>query len=203
MNDVDVQALRRGDELAFRTVVSEYHPTLFRLALIYSPSPAIAEETVQETWVAVLRGLDGFAGRSSLRTWVCRILVNVARRRAGLETRSLPFSELEESFTAVSPDLFFRDGPWPGHWNHERDEWSRVPEDKLLSRELQDVVAEAIAQLPPAQQEVITLRDIEGWSAAEVQDLLEIEDGHQRVLLHRARSKVRHALQEYLAPQAA
>lgn len=204
MNDVDVQALRRGDELAYRTVVSEYHPTLFRLAMIYSPSSAIAEETVQETWVAVLRGLDGFAGRSSLRTWVCRILVNVARRRAGIESRSLPFSDLDgDDFTAVSPDLFFKDGPWPGHWNHERDEWSRLPEDKLLSQELQDVVSAAIAQLPQSQQEVITLRDIEGWTAAEVLELLDIEDGHQRVLLHRARSKVRNALQDYLAPQAA
>jgi RNA polymerase sigma-70 factor (ECF subfamily) len=205
MIEVDLTALRRGDEYAFRALVNDYHSTLFRLALIYSPSRAIAEETVQETWLAVLRGLDGFAGRASLRTWICRILVNIARRRAGLESRSLPFSTLDTGgeAPAISHDLFFKDGPYVGHWNLERDEWSRMPEDRLLSQELQGVVTDAIAELPPGQREVITLRDVEGWTSSEVSDLLEIEDGHQRVLLHRARSRIRQALENYLRPPIA
>jgi RNA polymerase sigma-70 factor (ECF subfamily) len=202
MSEVDLQALRRGDENAYRTLVNEYHPTLFRLAMIYSPSRAIAEETVQETWLAVLRGLHGFAGRSSLRTWICRILVNVARRRAGLESRTVPFAALEEGddAPAVSPDQFLTSGPYVGHWNTERDDWSRLPEERMLSQELQDVVGEAIAQLPRTQREVITMRDVEGLTALEVSELLQIEAGHQRVLLHRARSRVRQALESYLTP---
>jgi RNA polymerase sigma-70 factor (ECF subfamily) len=206
MAEVDLQALRNGDEGAFRELVSAYHSMLFRLALIYSPSWAIAEETVQETWLAVLRGLDGFAGRASLRTWICRILVNIARRRAGRETRSLPFSVLDEdtdNFAAVPAERFLDHGPYVGHWKEFRNDWSRMPEDRMLSQELQKVVNEAISGLPPSQREVITLRDVEGWTAPEVSELLGIEDGNQRVLLHRARSRVRQALEDYLAPPVA
>lgn len=206
MTEVDLLALRRGDEIAYRTLVKECHPTLFRLAMMYSPSRAIAEETVQETWIAVLRGLDGFAGRSSLRTWICRILVRIAQRRAGIETRSMPFSTLDDGggeFVAVSPDSFVSEGPRAGRWITAPDDWSRVPEDKLLSHELRDQVTRVIADLPQAQREVITLRDIEGWSSAEVSDLLDIEAGHQRVLLHRARCRVRAALEQYLSPPLA
>jgi RNA polymerase sigma-70 factor (ECF subfamily) len=206
MSDVDLQALRRGDEVAYRALVNDNHSAMLRLALIYSPSRAIAEETVQETWVAVVRGLDGFAGRASLRTWICRILVNIARRRAGIETRTVPFSTLQDRDTAspvMPPELFFGGGEYVGHWMSERDEWSRVPEDKVLSRELQGVVSEAISELPRAQREVITLRDVEGWTSAEVSDLLNIQDSNQRVLLHRARSRVRQALENYLAPPLA
>ncbi|HET8642267.1 MAG TPA: sigma-70 family RNA polymerase sigma factor [Pseudonocardiaceae bacterium] len=200
MTEVDVQALRRGDEFAFRTLVNTYHSTMLRLAMIYSPNRALAEEAVQETWLAVLRGLDGFSGRSSLRTWICRILVNIARRRAGVEARSLPFAHLHDDTPSVPAEKFFGSGPYTGHWNHERDDWSRLPEDRLLSQELQDVVIDAIGELPPAQREVITLRDVEGWTTAEVSELLEIEDGNQRVLLHRARSRVRQAVEDYFAP---
>lgn len=203
MNDVDLQALRRGDESAFRALVNEWHSTLFRLAMIYSPSRAIAEETVQETWLAVLRGLDGYAGRASLRTWVCRILVNIARRRAGIESRSLPFSVLDDDeFAAVDPDRFVHSGPRAGRWDWMAlpGDWSRLPEDKALSRELHGVVSDAIAELPPGQRAVITLRDVEGWTTAEVSDLLDIDDGNQRVLLHRARSRVRQAIEDYLTP---
>lgn len=205
MSTVDLQALRRGDESAFRNLVTQYHSTMFRLAMLYSPSRAIAEETVQETWVAVLRGLDGFAGRASLRTWICRILVNIARRRAGAESRALPFSTLNDDpdVSAVPLDKFVDSGPLAGHWKVERDDWSRMPEDKLLSRELQDVVTHAISRLPPSQREVITLRDVEGWSPSEVSELLQIADGNQRVLLHRARSRVRQAIEDYLAPPIA
>ena len=204
MNEVDLQALRSGDESAFRELVNDWHSTFFRLAMIYSPSRAIAEETVQETWLAVLRGLDGFAGRASLRTWACRILVNIARRRAGIEARSLPFSTLEGDgeTCSVDPDRFVRSGPRAARWDWMAvpGDWSRLPEDKALSRELKHVVCAAIAELPPGQREVITLRDLEGWTASEVSDLLDIEDGNQRVLLHRARSRVRQALEDYLAP---
>jgi RNA polymerase sigma-70 factor (ECF subfamily) len=206
MTEVDLLALRRGDEVAYRTLVKECHPTLFRLAMMYSPSRAIAEETVQETWIAVLRGLDGFAGRASLRTWICRILVRIAQRRAGMESRSTPFSTLADDsgdFAAVSPDSFVTDGPRAGRWITIPDDWSRVPEDRLLSNELRDVVTRVIAELPQAQREVITLRDIEGWTSEEVTELLEIQPGHQRVLLHRARCRVRSALEPYLSAPAA
>lgn len=208
MTDVDLDALRRCDESAFRTLVHTYHSTLFRLAMVYSPSRAIAEETVQETWLAVFRGLDTFAGRSSLRTWICRILVNIARRRAGVESRSLPFSVFEDTNVgvvglAVDPDRFVKAGPRVGRWQwtSQPADWSGLPEDEALSRELQDVVSQAIAKLPARQREVITLRDVDGWTAAEVSDLLELEDGYQRVLLHRARSRVRQAVEDYLGGQ--
>jgi RNA polymerase sigma-70 factor (ECF subfamily) len=204
MTEVDLQALRQGDELAYRRLVKECHSTLIRLAMMYSPSRAVAEETVQETWVAVLRGLDSFAGRSSLRTWICRILVRIARRRAGLESRALPFSSFTEDagFQAVEPDKFYQHGPRTDKFIAIPDDWSRLPEDKVLSRELRQVVAKAVATLPAAQRAVITLRDIEGWSSAEVGELLEIQDGHQRVLLHRARSRVRAVLDQYLSTPA-
>jgi len=202
VTEVDLQALRRGEEVAYRTLVRECHSTLIRLALMYSPSRAIAEETVQETWIAVLGGLDGFAGRASLRTWICRILVRIAQRRAGVETRAQPFSTLadDHGFAAISPDSFVKTGWRTGRWVTVPEDWSRVPEDEVLSHELHDVVSVAIAELPQAQREVITLRDVEGWTSAEVCDLLDIQDGHQRVLLHRARSRVRIALERYLAP---
>lgn len=202
--EVDLAALRRGDELAYRRLVDDCHSTMLRLALMYSPSRAVAEETVQETWVAVLRGLDGYAGRSSLRTWICRILVRIAQRRAGIETRSTPFSTFQNDdgeFTSIRPDAFVKSGPRTGRWvAAPEDDWSRVPEDKVLSRELREVVSRAIGELPQSQRAVITLRDVEGWSAAEVSELLDLQDGHQRVLLHRARSRVRAAIDRYLHP---
>lgn len=200
-HDWDLHALRRGDESEFRRLVKEYHSPLLRLALIYSPSREVAEETVQETWIAVLRGLNGFAERAALRTWICRILVNIARRRAGLESRSVPFSTLandDEDVPAVPADRFIRSGPDAGHWAVQSNDWSRLPEDKLLSRELQDVVSGAISRLPAAQRVVITLRDVEGWTGSEVSDLLDVQESYQRVLLHRARIKVRTALERYL-----
>jgi RNA polymerase sigma-70 factor (ECF subfamily) len=203
VTEVDLQALRRGDESEFWRLVRTYHSTLLRLALIYSPSREVAEESVQETWIAVLRGLDGFRGHATLRTWVCRILVNVARRRAGLESRHVPFSTLQDdkNVPAVAPGQFFNDGPYVGHWATHPDDWSRLPEERLLSRELQDVVNGAISQLPAAQRIVITLRDVEGWSGSEVSEFLGIQDGYQRILLHRGRIMVRTALEQHLEPQ--
>ena len=200
MTTVDIGALRAGDEMAFRTLVTEVHSTLLRLALSYSPNRAVAEETVQETWIAVLNGLDGFAGRASLRTWICKILVRIAQRRAGIESRSTPFdaTENEAGFVSVPSDSFVSGGARAGRWVAVPTSWSWIPEDRALSRELQDVVRDAIAALPRVQREVITLRDVEGWSAPEVSDLLDITLGNQRVLLHRARCKVRATLDRYL-----
>jgi RNA polymerase sigma-70 factor (ECF subfamily) len=199
--DFDLEALRRGDEAAFLRLVSTHHSALVRLALVYAASREVAEECVQETWIAVLRGLDGFEGRSSLRTWICRILVNIARRRAAAERRELPFSSFSDPADAgpvVDPERFFRSGPNAGHWASPPRTWS-VPEQETLSGELQAVVAGAIAALPPNQRVVITLRDVDGWASDEVSALLEIEPGNQRVLLHRARSRVRAVLERYLA----
>jgi len=203
MMEVDLQALRRGDEEAFLNLVNSYHGTLLRLARIYSPTREVAEEAVQETWIAVLHGLDGFEGRSALRTWICHILVRIARRRPAAESRSMPFSSFAEngdSAPAVDPDRFQRTGPYAGHWVNPLPDWASLPEHALLSQEVQEVVADAIAELPPNQRIVITLRDIEGWTSTEVCELLEIEEGNQRILLHRARSRVRAALERYLAP---
>ena len=208
MTGVDLEALRRGEESAFRALVRDYHPTLLRLALIHSPTRATAEEAVQETWLAVFRRLDTYAGRASLRTWICRILINTARRRSAVETRSLPFSSFDDDggggSPAVDPDRFVPSGPRAGRWRLTAlpGDWSRLPEDEALSRELRAVVADAIATLPPRQREVITLRDVEGWSTSDVSELLEIEDGNQRVLLHRARCRVRLALEDYLGRDA-
>jgi RNA polymerase sigma-70 factor (ECF subfamily) len=198
MTEVDLQALRRGDEAAFLRLVNTHHSALVRLALVYTPSREVAEECVQETWIAVLRGLDGFEGRASLRTWICRILINIVRRRAAAEHRELPFSSLGDAAPAVEPERFFGSGPNAGHWASPPRAWS-VPEQEMLAHELRDVVADAIAALPPNQRVVITLRDVEGWTPDEVGALLEIEPGNQRVLLHRARSRVRAALERYLA----
>jgi RNA polymerase sigma-70 factor (ECF subfamily) len=159
----------------------------------------VAEEVVQDTWIAVLRGLRGFEGRSSLKTWIFRILVNVARTRFARENRSVPFSSLggaedDRAEPSVDPDRFAEDGQWR---SPPRD-WHELPETRLLSRETCGVIDEAIASLPRNQAEVITLRDVGGWSSGEVCTLLEISEGNQRVLLHRARSKVRAALERHL-----
>ena len=200
MTEVDIAALRAGDEVAFRTLVNDVHSTLIRLAMMYSPNRAVAEETVQETWIAVLGGLDGYAGRASLRTWISRILIRIAQRRAGQEAKVTPFAAVEDQsgFVSVSPDEFMQSGPRAGRWIAIPHDYAGVPEDKVLSRELQGVVGRAIAELPELQREVITLRDVEGWTTSEVSDLLDITDGNQRVLLHRARTRVRTAVDRYL-----
>jgi RNA polymerase sigma-70 factor, ECF subfamily len=202
---VDVQALRRGDETAFLSLVTAYNPILLRLAMVYSPTRAVAEETVQETWVAVLRGIDGFEGRAALRTWICRILVNIAHRRSAAEARSLPFSSFgdgHDSSPAVTPDRFLQSGPYVGHWASPLHDWAGVPEHKLLSDELKSIVADAITGLPESQRAVVALRDVEGWTSDEVCELLDLEPGHQRVLLHRARSRVRAALERYFTAES-
>jgi RNA polymerase sigma-70 factor (ECF subfamily) len=197
----DLAALSRGDKDEFRKLVDSESPRLFRMAMIYAPTLEAAEDIVQETWLAVCGGLHGFAGRSSLRTWICQILINTARRFAGREARTVPFSALAAADYehAVAPDRFLSSGPWAGHWSSPPNDWSRLPEDRLLSNELLDVVDSAIAKLPEPQQCVIILRDVYGWSGTEVASATGLTEGHMRVLLHRARNRVRGVIERYLA----
>jgi RNA polymerase sigma-70 factor (ECF subfamily) len=194
-----IEALRAGDEAAFNELVSRYGASMLRVASSFVRSRAVAEEVVQETWLAVLNGLDRFEGRSSLRSWIFAILANRARTRAVREARSVPFSSLAggDDGPTVDPALFEQSGRWAGHWISSPEPWA-LPEDELVSRETRALVTAAIEALPPGQRAVITLRDVEGWPSEEVSELLEITPGNQRVLLHRARSKVRGELERYL-----
>jgi RNA polymerase sigma-70 factor (ECF subfamily) len=190
-----VAALRAGDESAFRALIEMYHAMLVRVARAYVPTTAIAEEVAQETWLAVVEGIDRFQERSSLKTWLFRILTNKAKTRGMRERRTLPFSAFESDAAAVDEQWFH--GPehqWPGHWASAPQPF---PEDRLLAAETREVVERAIAALPPTQRAVISLRDVEGWSAEEVCNALTLSETNQRVLLHRARAGVRAALEHY------
>ena len=197
-----VAALRRGDADGFATLVDRHSPAMIRVAMAYVPSRAAAEEAVQETWIAVMRGIDAFEGRSSLKTWIFRILTNVAMRAGARERRSVPFSALAEAEDSgepsVDPDRFLPadHALFPGHWAIMPTRWP-TPEEGLLAGETREVIAAAIAELPAAQRTVIALRDVEGWSSEEVCEALEISAGNQRILLHRARSRVRNAIEDY------
>src|SRR5919201_1698511 len=199
-----VRALRAGDEAAFAQLVRMYNASLLRVAQIYVSNRSVAEEVVQETWLAVLNGIDRFQGRSSLKTWIFRILANTAKTRAQREGRTIPFSALQHPEgvpePAVDADRF--NGPdhpqWPGHWAAPPADWRRIPAERLLATETRELLGEAIEALPPAQRAVISLRDVEGWSADEVCNALGLTETNQRVLLHRARSKVRQALEDYV-----
>lgn len=192
-------ALRRGDERAFRTLVNEYHAPLRRLALSYVRRPAVADEVVQETWLGVLRGIESFEGRSSLKTWIFRILANTAKTRAEREARTVPLSSLagDDDDPSVDPSRFLdqQHERCPGHWASPPARWDELPQEHLEGRETLALLTRAIDALPAIQKRVIVLRDIEGWPGEEVCELLGISDGNQRVVLHRARSKVRQALE--------
>jgi RNA polymerase sigma-70 factor, ECF subfamily len=200
-----LKALRRGDESAFASLLGSYHSALVHVAMTYVRNRAVAEEVVQETWLGVIRGINRFEGRSSLRTWIFRIAANIAKTRADREGRSVPFSALrvseDASEPAVAPERFLEAShdSFPGHWAAPPARWDTIPEERLRSKETLARIREAIETLPPAQRAVITLRDIEQWSSDEVCELLEVSEVNQRVLLHRARSKVRAALEQYLA----
>jgi RNA polymerase sigma-70 factor, ECF subfamily len=202
-DDELLQRLRAGDEAAFMDLVGRYGPLMLRIALSHVRRPAIAEEVVQEAWLGVLKGLDRFEGRSSLKTWIMRIVANQARSRGERERRSVPVSSLagDEGEPAVDPSRFrpFDDPRYPGGWSRPPHDW---PEQQLLAEETLQLVRSAIALLPPRQQEVILLRDVAGWEADEVSDALGLSAGNQRVLLHRARSKVRSRLEDYLEAAA-
>jgi RNA polymerase sigma-70 factor (ECF subfamily) len=183
--------------------VRDWHSSLLRVAQILVPSRAVAEEVVQETWLRVLGALDRFEGRSSLKTWVFRILVNTAKTRAQREGRVIPFSALQDASrvpeASVEPERFLPDDhpQHPGGWlAPPRD----LPEERLLAGETRDVLTAAIESLPASQRAVISLRDVEGWTSEEVRNALDLSEVNQRVLLHRARTRVRRALEDYLAP---
>ncbi len=201
-----VDALRKREESAFVELVNRYHAPLLRLATFYVPSRAVAEEVVQETWLGVLQGIDRFEGRSSLKTWIYRILINRAQTRGQREARSIPFSAMSrpqaEPFEPAVPANRFRgpDDEWPDHWATPPRTWGADPEKRLLAQETRAIIQKSIDALPPNQGEVITLRDIEEWTAEEVCNVLSISETNQRVLLHRARSKVRAVLEQHLEP---
>ena len=202
-----VARLRAGDEGAFMDLVDREGPAMLRLARRFVPSQAVAEEVVQETWVAVLDGLGRFEGRSSLRTWIFRILVNRAKTRGARERRTVPFAtlagdEAAGDFHAVDPSRFLPADheQWPHHWATPLRRWDAQPETAAQVTETLGIIARAIDALPDAQRTVILLRDVEGWPGPDVSNALEISETNQRVLLHRARSKVRAALDDHLTP---
>jgi RNA polymerase sigma-70 factor (ECF subfamily) len=200
-----VERAQAGDEEAFATLVRRYSPMLTRLARMYVPTDALAEDVVQETWVAVVRGLERFEGRSSFKTWLFRILVNRAKTRGVREHRSIPFASIRsqgpdggleaDEGPTVDPARFTADGAWtsaPADWHDD-------PEASLDSSEALRITREAIDELPERQKIVITLRDLEGLSSDEVRNVLDLTETNQRVLLHRARTKVRKALEDWIA----
>ncbi|GIW42734.1 MAG: RNA polymerase sigma24 factor [Candidatus Binatia bacterium] len=194
-----VERLLAGDEETFTALVDRYHAAMIRLAMVFLPSRAVAEEVVQETWLSVLQGLEAFEGRSTLKTWIFRILTNRAKTRAVREGRSVPFSAMgsedSEYEPAVDPDRFESNGVWkvpPHPW---RD---NAPERLAMQQQALRTLREALDDLPPNQRAVLTLRDIEGLDAVEVCNILGISDTNQRVLLHRARAKMRAVLERYL-----
>jgi RNA polymerase sigma-70 factor (ECF subfamily) len=204
--DADLlQRLRAGDEDAFMTLVDKYGPLMLRIALTHVRTRAIAEDVVQEAWLGVLKGLDRFEGRSSLKTWILRIVANIARTRGEREARSVPLSSLapetgEEEPSVAAERFFGGDHPmYPGGWAVAPHSWAQLPEEQLLAKETLAQVQASIARLPARQQEVIVLRDVEGWDPDEVARTLDVTPGNQRVLLHRARSKVRTDLERYFA----
>lgn len=196
-----LQGVRDGNEGAFAELVMRHHGQLLRIAQMYVPSRAVAEEVVQETWLGVMRGAERFEGRSSVKTWLFRILANIARTRARKEARSIPFSSAAGPEQADKPLLEpsrFQSAqdPAPNHWSAPPLSWP-TPEDSLLMGEAREMLLKQIEQLPPAQREVVTLRDVQGWSSREVRNALDISETNQRVLLHRGRTKLRAALEEY------
>jgi RNA polymerase sigma-70 factor, ECF subfamily len=197
-----VERLRAGDEEAFMDLVVNWSPSMLRVARMYVPSQAVAEDVVQETWLGVLNGIDRFEGRSSLRTWVFSILVNRARTRGERERRTVPFAALareqgEDGFDAVDADRFVGSGNEIGSWASPPVRWWEEPERALDSNEAVARIQAEIEKLPEMQRLVITMRDVDGLSSEEVRSALEISETNQRVLLHRARSKVRMGLEDY------
>jgi RNA polymerase sigma-70 factor (ECF subfamily) len=200
--ELTLAQLRAGDEMAFRELVTRHNRAMKRVALTFVRSPSVAEEVVQETWLAVIQGLERFEGRSSLKTWIFRILVNRAQSRGVREQRTTPFSSLaspaDEDGPTVDPDRFLPAGhAAAGYWSVTPSRFFELPEERILAEETSALVAAAIEKLPNRQQQVIRLRDVEGWEADEVCESLGLSAANQRVLLHRARAAVRAGLEEY------
>lgn len=202
-----VAAILDGDEAAFEALVRRHHESMVRIAATFVRSRAVAEEVAQETWIAMLNGLGGYQGRSPLRTWLFSILTKRAITRGVREQRTVPFSAFnaDEDEPLVPPERFLGlDHPlYPGHWASPPRRWDEVPEARLLARETRERVLAAVDDLPAAQRAVIMLRDLQGLEASEVCEVLQVSDGNQRVLLHRARAKVRAALEAYFDEEAA
>ena len=199
-----LQALRRRDEDAFLALVDRHSAAMMRIAMIYVRDAAHAEEVVQEAWLGVLRGLDSFAGLSSLKTWIFRILRNCAIDRARRERRVIPFTDLGDQIVEQVPSVpgsaFHAAGhPHAGHFARPVPDWMRPAEDRVIEAETRERIQAAIDRLPARQREVLELRDVHGWSSEEVCEVLELSEGNQRVLLHRARSAIRRELEEYLS----
>jgi RNA polymerase sigma-70 factor (ECF subfamily) len=181
-------------------LVERHQAAMLRVARMYASSAAVAEEVVQEAWLGIVKGLDTFEGRSSLRTWMYRIVANIAKTRGQREGRSVPFSSLGDDDDPVDPSWFQgANDAAPGAWRAAPEDWDGVPEDRLIGRETLERIELAIDKLPPTQAAVIRLRDLLGWSAEEVRNALELSETNQRVLLHRARSRVRRELDAYLS----
>lgn len=198
-----IDLILSGDESTFESVFERYQRSLLRVAMAFVSTRAVAEEVVQETWAGVLEGLSRFEGKCSLKTWIFRILTYKAQTHAGRERRSIPFSSLNPSEDEAEPSVdtkrFYAAGIWAGHWITAPQYWrANTPEQILLSKESRLYVDEVIKRLPSAQRQVVVLRDMEECTAEEVCEILEISESNQRVLLHRARSRVRSALEQHL-----
>ena len=202
-----VESLRLGDEAAFALLLDTYHARMVRMALVYVSSYAVAEEVVQETWLAVVRGLDRFEARSSLKTWIFGILTNQSKARGQCEGRSVVFSatwnpDVAPGDPAVDPERFRAVEPDRDHWVSFPHSWEGIPEEQFLARETRACIAQALSALPANQRAVMTLNDIEGWPTHEACEVLGISTANQRVLLHRARSRVRGVLERYFDQKA-
>jgi RNA polymerase sigma-70 factor (ECF subfamily) len=197
-----VERLRAGDETTFMMLVGQHQAPMLRIARMYVSSRAVAEEVVQEAWLGIIKGLGRFEGRSSLRTWMYRIVANLAKTRGQREGRSVPFSSLagDDAESAIDPRWFHGWGErLAGGWRTLPDDWRGIPEDRLIGNETLGRIGRAIDSLPPMQAEVIRLRDVLGWTSEEVRNALDLSETNQRVLLHRARARVRRELDAYLS----
>jgi RNA polymerase sigma-70 factor (ECF subfamily) len=196
-----VLALRAGDEGVFRDLFERSYPMMKRVACRYAGSDAVAEEIVQDTWMAIVTGIDRFEGRATLATWMFSILTNQAKSHRSRERRALPLSAIapgDRHEPSVDPDRFQKDDEaWPGHWATPPRPWQK-PERRVLSLEVRGQLKDALAQLPERQRLIVGLRDVEGLSAEEVCDLLGLSAENQRVLLHRGRSRLRACLEGYI-----
>jgi len=195
--------LRRGDADAFTSLVDSWSPVMLRVARSFVSTDSSAQEVVQETWLAVLRGLDGFEGRSSLRTWVFRILTNLGKTRGVREARTVPWSSVDDSEgggRTMDPSRFRgAHDQWPDHWTPlgAPRRWVPSPEEAVVMSEVRGLVAAALDELPERQRVVVSMRDVVGMAADEVCEALQISPENQRVLLHRGRARLRQSLEDY------
>jgi RNA polymerase sigma-70 factor (ECF subfamily) len=200
-----VERLRAGDQSAFRELVRRHHGAMVHFAETFVSSRAVAEEVAQEAWLGVIKGIDRFEGRSALSTWIFRIVANIARTRAQRERRTVPVVSLTEQLAEGTPSVpasRFTGPHGRGAWSQPPARWSDLPEERVLSQSTLERVQAIASQLPETQRQVFLLRDVEGWSSAEVCNLLDLSEVNQRVLLHRARSRVRAALEDELGARS-